>query len=378
MQRDGAHAAPPPPMPAAFENAMFTQKRIPDCLATRRHGPRGFTLVELLVVITIIGVLVGMLLPAVQAAREAGRRAQCANNIKQLALGMQTHLQALGFFPSGGWGYMWTPQPARGAGPPQPGGWGYAVLPYIGQQALYDLGNTVSPTDETSTTLLNANRQRLQTPLSVWHCPRAVSPRFFPSAAASASVSARLCAPMTFSAQNDYVANAGEMVCGLDAAGVEQCGFWSGPPTLASGLNGGYAFPDGLWTTGVTYTRSQVSDVQITDGLSNTYLVGEKSLDPDWYFTGQSYGDDQGPYFADERDGVRWASFGAGTANYLPPTQDRPGSDLSWSFGSAHAGGFNMAMCDGSVRLFSYSISETIHRCLANRSDGQAIDSSKL
>ena len=73
----------------------------------------GFTLVELLVVITIIGILSALLLPAVQAAREAARRVTCTNNIKQLALGMLTHEQQQGFFPSGGWSWQWTGDPDR-------------------------------------------------------------------------------------------------------------------------------------------------------------------------------------------------------------------------------------------------------------------------
>src|SRR5450830_1653987 len=94
----------------------------------RNQKSAAFTLVELLVVITIIGILIALLLPAVQAAREAARQTQCRNNLKQLSLGCLNHEQILGFFPSGGWGATWVGDPAR-IGNRQPGSWAYAILP---------------------------------------------------------------------------------------------------------------------------------------------------------------------------------------------------------------------------------------------------------
>ena len=146
--------------------------------------PKGFTLVELLVVMAIIGILVGMLLPAVQSAREAARKNQCMNNLKQMANAAQQHESAQGILPTGGWGSIWAGDPDRGFTKNQPGGWAYNILPYLGEQALHDLGlglpepqpgarATVTVADLTppfadkQAALLNL----LQTPLALMNCP---------------------------------------------------------------------------------------------------------------------------------------------------------------------------------------------------------------
>jgi len=105
-----------------------------------RSRRAGFTLVELLVVITIIGILVSLLLPAVQSAREAARRTVCSNNLHQLALAAQQHVEKYGFYPSSGWGYRWTGDPDMGVGIKQPGGWAYDLLPFMDQLAVHQIG----------------------------------------------------------------------------------------------------------------------------------------------------------------------------------------------------------------------------------------------
>ena len=170
---------------------------------TRRPA---FTLVELLVVITIIGILISLLLPAVQAAREAARRAQCTNNLKQLGLAMLECEAACGHFPTGGWSWYWIGEPERGVGDDQPGGWGYCILPYIEQQALHDLGLGLTGTART-----DAMKPRCYTPLSVFTCPTRRRPLAHPDI---------LCGPPGYytnggrvvvnqGSRNDYSANGG-------------------------------------------------------------------------------------------------------------------------------------------------------------------------
>ena len=107
---------------------------------------RGFTLVELLVVIAIIGILVALFLPAIQAAREAARRSQCVNNLKQVSLGAINHESAFRVFPSTGLGHGWVGDPNYGHGPKQPGGWIYNTLPFIEEQTIHDMGSGVGTT----------------------------------------------------------------------------------------------------------------------------------------------------------------------------------------------------------------------------------------
>jgi prepilin-type N-terminal cleavage/methylation domain-containing protein len=141
----------------------------------RRSCRRGFTLVELLVVIAIIGVLVALLLPAVQAARESARRIQCSNHLKQIGLAFHNHHDSLGHLPTGGWGWNYVGDPDGGFSENQPGGWTYNILPYIEQQALREIGiGQMGP-------LKQAELARLVgTPIKFYHCPSRRPARLYP------------------------------------------------------------------------------------------------------------------------------------------------------------------------------------------------------
>jgi prepilin-type N-terminal cleavage/methylation domain-containing protein/prepilin-type processing-associated H-X9-DG protein len=310
------------------------------------HGERGFTLVELLVVIAIIGILVALLLPAVQAAREAARRATCKNHLKQIALAALLHEHTHGYLPSGGEAWYTVGDPELGVGERQTGGWVYNILPYIEQEALHQRGAGLPPAEK-----ILAIRGVVSTPISTMNCPSRRPPgQYVPwQVAEGGALGLRFGNPeVSFSvttgvARSDYATNAGSWV--------------------------NFNSTDSTVMNGICFRHSQIQLSDITDGTSSTYLIGEKYIPADRYQLEDGPGDNLPMYVGHDQDTSRYSRNPNGDP--APPLPDTPGLSAWYQFGSAHPGGINMSFCDGSVRMISYGLDEKAHILLSERDDGQ-------
>jgi prepilin-type processing-associated H-X9-DG protein len=307
-----------------------------------------------MVVVAIVAVLVTLLLPAVQSARESARRASCGNNLRQLALGCQSHVTALGHYPTGGWDATAASiamiSPDRGADWRQPGGWGFTLLPYIEQMNVY--------------TSMNA-----ATPVPTFACPSRRGSSLGPGAnvmtdyAGNRGAWASSPAPPTVSDTDR------DTTFGMPAAAGTLPVTQTNAATAASLLNTVQVVPvsgSSVATGGIIFVGSSLPPVRIRDGAANTYLFGEKYV-PQAFYSSGGIGYQNSAYAGDSPDTLRGG-------HRLPESDATPWtSTQQGAFGGAHPGSFNAVFCDGSVRSIDFTIDAQTHFLLAAREDRQPV-----
>lgn len=309
---------------------------------------RGFTLVELLVVIAIIGILIALLLPAINGAREAGRRTQCRNHLKQMGLAILNHESAWAVFPTGGdtpWPeletYIVGGQPS---GPRTQGlGWAFQILPYMEQRAAYNI-KTQAALEKT------------------------VMPDYFcPSRRTIAYDEGRVLMDYASATPDDELNNPENMWYGST---------WE----VAYGKTYKGVIVRTNWDVHTSSGRQQAADssnptrlIDITDGTAHTLVIGEKRLNPEEY-NGGDWCDDRGWTDGWDPDTVRSTSVPPGPDTSQPITMPNGAAlDYCYCFGSAHAGVCHFAFADGSIHAVDYGIEPQVFNWLGDRCDGQTI-----
>lgn len=325
---------------------MLSRRILPAARRCQRHF--GFTLVELLVVIAIIGVLIGLLLPAVQSAREAGRRMSCQNHLKQIALAFQLHETARGIYPDGGEVYWTTRTVQNGSFPSAPQqnlGWAYQILPLIEEEAIW----AITDFDEMASK-----------PITTYACPSRRSAQVLPKSIGNGPRGSL-----------DYAGNAGtdDGETMFSARTVTSCprAYPHCPPFGIPG-NGRDApitrRPDGSALRG-----GSVRAVMIQDGLSKTLLLGEKCVN--LARLGMVQGDDDAGWAEGwDWDIMRWAFLPPVARFYEPSPPPQSFIPQRSSFGSSHPSAFNGAFCDGSIRTVQYTIDGRAFQQMGSRDDG--------
>ena len=338
----------------------FTPVELP---AVSKRKRAAFTLVELLVVIAIIGVLVALLLPAVQAAREASRRSQCLNQLKQLALASLNHESAHRHFPTGGWGWKWQGEPEGGYGEKQPGGWAFNLLAFAEQTQLRNLVSGIAKSDRAAREA--AMLKLVQTPVAAFNCPSRRPLQLYAVSTHNPYLAENLRSCTGASgctvARSDYAANAGNgTTYGED--GPEDAGAAAAYTQWVTDLH-----------NGVIFQRSALRIAEIVDGTSNTALIGEKYMNPERYENGTDRADDQNIFVGHDQDTLRYTGTTntAGVSRAFLPIQDRTGFDFPSdepNFGSAHSV-LNMAFCDGSGRAIDFEVDPAVFFKYGGRDD---------
>ena len=319
------------------------QPRIKRC---RVHG---FTLVELLVVIAIIGVLVALLLPAVQAAREAARRTSCLNKIRQVVLGCHNFESANGHFPASSNENFFSHLAQ--------------ILPYHEQESLHDLidfgdcGNTDPHGNPIGCSWYDdVNQQAYKTPMPIFKCP-------------SIGTGQRTDTGLPGNAGTEEGSELrGHYLAVMGAK--NECPSPPGDPYVVEGGCGNFG---GVATNGIMYPDSKIGFKQITDGASNTFLIGEMA----WLDDGRSRTWIVGA--ARRNYAVGWQQWNYSGVNVFYalnswPRETPTTSNNDQSFGSEHPGGAHFGLADGSGRFIAESIELKLYKALASRNAGEAVE----
>jgi len=327
-------------------------------------------------VIAIIGTLVGLLLPAVQAARESARRSQCANNLKQIGVGMANHEQARNVFPPS----LYGDGPTTGVSPYYARGWGWPVLllPYCEGQKQYDALQTKTTAARSKTTA-----EKLSP--SLYRCPSDVVPDLNDKRPLQASP----VVTQDYAGVTNYVGNAGTGMQVYPQTGVCVCTLAMDATTMGAMLDPPNSADAGT-NTGALIPCATVALKKIIDGTSKTLLVGERDFKSSthgdhhagtWMGTAlttgasgvgnNAYQTNVVSYFDDfTASPTRLMAINAGVPGGANTANETNEYD-SWS--SQHGGGAQFVLCDGAVRFLSETIDLNTFSRLCNRKDGMTL-----
>ncbi len=342
---------------------------------------KAFTLVEILVVIAIIGILVALLLPAIQAAREAARRSQCANNLKQMGLAVHNFVSAKNVLPTGGTTFYphiedYVTSGGQPYGPDRQGlGWAFQILPYVEEGNLYAL-KTTEDIQHTVVPMYNCPSRRKATTIAQSGDATLVGKTATLTDYAAATPAMDPTVPLPYNYNDTSATNtAGASFWQGNGTSVPENKQWFGMIIRTPISWDGSQWVDSGSTRPITFAK-------VTDGTSKTLLIGEKLVNPLMY-DGGSPSDDRGWSDGWDPDIMRCtcvAPLPDGAVVGVKSGKVYQFGQINdvFNFGSAHPGSFNTVFGDGSVHTIRYEVDPVLFDRLGNRRDGESTDTSDL